>query len=93
MPRRRPRPRPERGGRPEPRQSPDVVEEHGGRAWFVRRLTGSSSAKTYTCPACHRPIPPGTAHVVAWPVEKALLSEDAAEERRHWHHDCWRRLR
>ena len=56
----------------------------------MRRLDGSSE-RTYTCPACHRPIPPATPHVVAWPVQKALLSAEAVDERRHWHHDCWDR--
>jgi hypothetical protein len=32
-----------------------------------------------------------TPHLVAWPVEKALLSKDALEERRHWHTVCWER--
>ena len=32
-----------------------------------------------------------TPHVVVWPVEKALLSKDALEERRHWHTACWER--
>lgn len=92
MPRRRPRPRRERGSGGEPLARPDVVEQRQGRSWYVRRLTGSSSTKTYTCPDCHRPIVPGTPHVVAWPVEKALLSVEASDERRHWHSDCWRRL-
>ena len=38
-----------------------------GGDYQVRRLPGS--AKEYTCPACMRPIPVGTAHVVAWPEE------------------------
>jgi len=32
-----------------------------------------------------------TPHVVVWPVEKALLSADALDERRHWHAVCWER--
>ncbi|EFQ83037.1 hypothetical protein HMPREF0063_12246 [Aeromicrobium marinum DSM 15272] len=71
----------------------DEIEHRGSGAWHVRRLTGATTAKTYTCPGCHRPIPPGTAHVVAWPVEKALLSRDALDERRHWHRTCWERGR
>ncbi|MEH3033419.1 MAG: hypothetical protein PGN07_05105 [Aeromicrobium erythreum] len=69
------------------------LERRDGRAWHVRRLSGATSAKTYTCPACSRAIEPGTGHVVVWPVEKALLSASALDERRHWHHDCWQRLR
>lgn len=69
----------------------DEVQQHADGAWNVRRLTGSSSAKPYTCPACVRLIHPGTPHVLVWPVEKSLLSASAIEERRHWHQDCWRR--
>lgn len=61
--------------------------------WVVRHLTGAGAAKTYTCPGCHRAVMPGTAHVVAWPVEKPLLSESAIDERRHWHTLCWTRRR
>jgi hypothetical protein len=32
-----------------------------------------------------------TPHLVVWPVEKALLSADAMDERRHWHAACWER--
>ncbi len=67
------------------------VERKADGEWFVRALTGSSSRSTYTCPDCHRPIPPATPHVVAWPVQKALLSAEAVDERRHWHTACWRR--
>jgi hypothetical protein len=57
----------------------------------VRSLTGAASTKPYTCPGCHRTIPMATPHVVVWPVEKALLSADALDERRHWHIACWER--
>lgn len=67
------------------------MEERPDGEWFVRRINGSSSTSTYTCPACHREIRPGTPHLVVWPVQKALLSADALDERRHWHGDCWRR--
>ena len=46
----------------------DVVEDFGGEDYVVRRITGSASRKTYTCPGCRGPIRPATPHVVAWPV-------------------------
>jgi hypothetical protein len=67
-----------------------VVSKRDGD-WYVRPLTGSASTKPYACPGCHRVIPMGTPHVVVWPVEKALLSADALDERRHWHTTCWER--
>lgn len=67
-----------------------VVDKHDGQ-WNVRSLTGAASTKEYTCPGCNRTIAMATPHVVAWPVEKALLSKDALEERRHWHTACWQR--
>jgi hypothetical protein len=65
------------------------VETRAGAEWNVRALSGS--VKEYVCPACHRSVRPGTGHVLVWPVHKGLLSADAIDERRHWHHDCWRR--
>ena len=41
-----------------------------GGDYQVRRLP--SAVKEYTCPACLRPIPRGTPHVVAWPEEAPL---------------------
>lgn len=67
------------------------MESKADGDWRVRALSGVTSSKTYTCPGCSRTIVPGTAHLVVWPVEKALLSADAIEERRHWHTACWRR--
>ena len=60
-----------------------------GGDYQVRRLPGS--AKEYTCPACLRPIPAGTAHVVAWPEEAPFGLPQGVEARRHWHLECWRR--
>ena len=70
--------------------SDEVVTKADGR-WNVRRIRGSSAAKDYRCPGCAQLIRPATPHVVAWPVEKALLSEAAIDERRHWHTACWAR--
>jgi len=57
------------------------VDAHGDE-WHVRRITGSSSTKTYRCPGCDHEIRPATPHVVAWPSE-------ALDQRRHWHTPCW----
>ena len=54
---------------------PDRVEQHGGEDYVVRRVTGSATRRTYTCPACHQPIRPATPHVVAWPVLPTLRDE------------------
>jgi hypothetical protein len=53
--------------------------------WVVRPVAGANAAKEYRCPGCDHEIKPGTPHVVAWPAEDA-------DERRHWHTPCWRRL-
>jgi hypothetical protein len=58
--------------------------------WMVRTLQGSS-IKEYRCPGCSQLIRRGLAHLVVWPVEKALLSDAAIDERRHWHTACWAR--
>ncbi len=86
MPRRRP-PRPL--GRP--LVVNQAVETRAGREWNVRRLTGATSGKAYTCPGCHREVPAGVGHVVVWPVVGGLLSASPLEERRHWHTACWQR--
>ena len=53
------------------------VETHPDGDWVVRRITGSSSTKTYRCPGCDQEIRPATPHVVAWPTD-----EDSATARR-----------
>lgn len=67
------------------------IEAKADGMWFVRRITGATSTKSYLCPGCQQTIAPATPHVVAWPTEKALLSADALDERRHWHTPCWKR--
>ena len=83
-----------RAARPAPRPlraaTERVVDKRDGQ-WKVRPITGATSTKTYTCPGCHTAITPATPHLVVWPVEKALLSADAIDERRHWHTTCWTR--
>jgi hypothetical protein len=49
----------------------------------VRRVQPYQATKTYRCPGCDHPIPPGTGHVVVVPRD--------ADDRRHWHTACWAR--
>ena len=72
------------------RAAAEQQERKADGEWFVRPMRGSST-KDYRCPGCSQLIGRGTGHVLAWPVEKALLSESAIDERRHWHTACWAR--
>ena len=47
----------------------------------VRQVAGD---KAYICPGCDHPVRPGLRHLVVVPVGEA-------DERRHWHTECWRR--
>ena len=58
-----------------------------GEVFCVRRMGSTSAVKFYICPGCNQNIPPGVAHVVAWPKEYGHRAED----RRHWHSACWQR--
>lgn len=49
----------------------------------VRRVPAFRAHKPYTCPNCHNAIAAGEGHVVVWP-------HDVVDDRRHWHHHCWR---
>ncbi len=69
----------------------DTTEHHGDGAWVVRRISGATSSKDYTCPGCFGRIPPATPHVVAWPEARPLLGGQASDGRRHWHTACWER--
>ncbi|MBC7630001.1 hypothetical protein [Aeromicrobium sp.] len=73
------------------RARPERVAEKADGSFYFRPIAGSSSTKDYRCPGCAQLIRQATPHVVAWPVEKALLSESAIDERRHWHTACWSR--
>ncbi|MCX6458963.1 MAG: hypothetical protein NTZ03_01505 [Actinobacteria bacterium] len=64
-----------------------TYETHSDGEWIVQKITGSSATKTYRCPGCDHEIRPATPHVVAWP--SGLSSEDAVDDRRHWHTPCW----
>ena len=66
------------------------TESRSGRSWTVQNVAAGTSAKEYTCPGCHLPIQPGTAHVVAWREDGVLGDEDDLRNRRHWHRQCWR---
>ncbi len=73
--------------------TPDTTEHHPDGVWVVRRISGATSTKDYTCPGCSTRIGPATPHVVAWPAERPLLGGEAADARRHWHSTCWERRR
>jgi hypothetical protein len=47
----------------------------------VRAVIGD---KVYRCPGCDHEIRTGVSHLVVVPNE-------APDERRHWHTECWRR--
>jgi hypothetical protein len=61
--------------------------------WIVRSIAGAAAVKSYRCPGCQQPVPPGTPHVVVWPDVPSLSSASGLEERRHWHTACWQRRR
>ena len=58
-----------------------------GEPYSVRQIGPSAAKKFYICPGCNQNIPPGVAHIVAWPKE----SGSRADDRRHWHKPCWER--
>ena len=62
------------------------IEAIGGQPWVARRVSGSAATKPYRCPGCDQEIPPGTAHLVAWPAHTS-----GPADRRHWHNPCWQR--
>jgi hypothetical protein len=65
---------------------PERPESWPDGDWIVRQIPGAATTKAYRCPGCDQEIPPGTAHVVAWPAEAP-----GVEMRRHWHRACWER--
>jgi len=62
------------------------VQTWGDGQWMVRNIPGPAAVKTYRCPGCDHEIPPGVAHVVAWPADE----RGGLSDRRHWHTGCWR---
>ena len=59
----------------------------GGAPHLVRRIGSAGARKFYVCPGCNQNIPPGVAHIVAWPKDLGR----GADDRRHWHRHCWER--
>lgn len=65
------------------------AESHPDGDWVVRRVTGASATRGYLCPGCAQEVAPGTPHVVAWPADGLTGTQEAVEQRRHWHSPCW----
>ncbi|HCT13724.1 MAG TPA: hypothetical protein DIW82_02715 [Corynebacterium nuruki] len=57
-----------------------------GETYLVRHMGASAARKFYVCPGCNQNIPPGVAHIFAWPD-----THRGGEDRRHWHTACWDR--
>ncbi|EFQ80195.1 hypothetical protein HMPREF0305_11361 [Corynebacterium pseudogenitalium ATCC 33035] len=53
----------------------------------MRHIGSARAQKYYLCPGCNQNIPPGVAHIVAWPRDVGRQGDD----RRHWHRHCWER--
>jgi hypothetical protein len=68
------------------RRGVEFVRNEPDGEWMVRHIPGDSSSKIYRCPGCDQEIPPGVAHVVAWPSD----GWGDPGDRRHWHANCWR---
>ncbi len=64
-------------------------EARRGATFIVRDVPEHRSTKTYVCPGCRHDIPPGTAHIVAWPESAPYGADLGLEARRHWHKHCW----
>ena len=58
-----------------------------GETYLMRTIGSAAAVKFYVCPGCNQNIPPGVAHVVAWPRDSGRGGDD----RRHWHRHCWER--
>jgi hypothetical protein len=68
------------------RLGPERAESGPDGDWVIRLVPGAASTKTYRCPGCDQEIPPGVAHLVAWPAHTP-----GPAGRRHWHATCWER--
>jgi hypothetical protein len=68
------------------RRGVEAVQSWRDGDWQVRSITAGAAVKTYRCPGCQQEIPPGTAHLVAWPAD----GRGDLADRRHWHNGCWR---
>ncbi|MEX0991613.1 MAG: hypothetical protein WD004_05020 [Actinomycetota bacterium] len=60
--------------------SSDAPEWAQALGFDVRQVSGQ---KTYRCPGCDHEVRTGVQHLVVVPGADA-------EERRHWHTECWR---
>lgn len=58
-----------------------------GETFLFRHIGSAAAKKFYICPGCNQNIPPGVAHIVAWPKDMGRQGDD----RRHWHRGCWDR--
>lgn len=58
-----------------------------GTEYAYRHISAQRAMKEYVCPWCNGMIPPGIAHIVAWPMDDPR----GAEDRRHWHSGCFKR--
>ena len=56
-----------------------------GEDFNVRDVASGQATKWYRCPGCDQEIPPGVAHIVAWPADYG----GRADDRRHWHRNFW----
>ena len=68
------------------RRGLEVVHSADDGAWSVRQIPVEGAIRTYRCPGCDHEIPPGVAHIVAWPADE----RGDITDRRHWHAACWR---
>ncbi|HZW45662.1 MAG TPA: hypothetical protein VFF32_14985 [Dermatophilaceae bacterium] len=60
-------------------------ETHNDGEWFVRRVSGAGSNRSFRCPGCQQEVAPGIPHIVAWPAD----GMGGLDDRRHWHTPCW----
>ncbi|MET4003417.1 hypothetical protein ABIB48_002142 [Arthrobacter sp. UYCu511] len=67
-----------------------TTESASDGLWTVRTITAGNAQKSYTCPGCHHPVSPGTAHLVVWQEDALFGVEAGLRDRRHWHTNCWR---
>ena len=66
---------------PAPRGNPRAPSWAVVEGYEVREV---ASDKEYRCPGCDYVVRPGLRHLVVVP-------DGAADERRHWHTECWRK--
>ncbi|APT90415.1 hypothetical protein CSPHI_04400 [Corynebacterium sphenisci DSM 44792] len=80
-----PRPLPAHGSAFTPTRVEPGPGRLAGEEFRVRDISAGQAVKWYRCPGCDQEIPPGVAHVVAWPESWGA----GADDRRHWHRNCW----